>query len=184
MKRLFDILLAMALFGPAVILIFFAVIWIRLESSGPAIFRQIRVGKHQRPFTMLKLRTMQSGTGDRASHETSASHITRAGKWLRQTKVDELPQIWSVFIGDMSFVGPRPCLPIQNELIDARERLNVFSVSPGITGPAQIANVDMSTPEKLADIDAFYVAERSFGRDLGYIWNTAFGKGRGDAISR
>ncbi|MEP2987431.1 MAG: sugar transferase [Parasphingorhabdus sp.] len=182
-KRFFDIILALSLLVPATLLVACAAIWIRVESSGPAIFRQVRVGKDQKQFRMFKLRTMQTGTGDRASHEISTSQITKAGKWLRRIKIDELPQIWSVLIGDMSFVGPRPCLPIQSELIDARESLGVFSVSPGITGPAQIAGIDMSTPHKLAHIDADYVNEQSFGRDLAYIWATAFGKGRGDAAT-
>src|SRR5690606_14256906 len=121
---------------------------------------------NQQPFTMIKLRTMKVGIGNHPSHHTSSSDVTNVGKILRQTKIDELPQIWSVLLGDMSFVGPRPCLPKQVELIEARNRLNVYSVLPGITGPAQIQNIDMSTPNELAHIEGQYVANRSLIGDI------------------
>ena len=182
MKRLFDISFAIILIIPATVLVALASLLIKLESSGSAIFRQERVGRHQKLFTMIKLRTMAVGTGDRASHEVSSSQITKVGRILRKTKIDELPQIWSVLVGDMSFVGPRPCLPTQTELIEARNQLDVFSVLPGITGPAQIEKIDMSTPMKLAKVDGRYVAERSTRSDIYYIFATAFGKGSGDAV--
>lgn len=181
-KRLFDFSFAAFLLLPATFLIILACIFIKLDSAGPALFKQTRVGRNKVTFTMFKLRTMKANTGDRASHETSASQITKIGKILRKTKIDELPQIWSVLRGDMSFVGPRPCLPIQTELIEARSRSHAFSVLPGITGPAQIANIDMSTPEKLSQIDGRYVSEQSLRLDLTYIWITAFGNGSGDAV--
>lgn len=153
-----------------------------MDSPGPSIFRQVRVGRNQKHFTIYKLRTMDYNTGDCASHEASSLQITKVGKILRRTKIDELPQIWSIIFGHMSFVGPRPCLPMQVELIKARAEKGVFSVLPGITGPAQIANVDMSQPELLANIDGQYIVEQSLSRDLAYIWATAFGKGAGDAV--
>tara|TARA_R110000765_G_scaffold424901_2_gene536708 strand:+ start:594 stop:1148 length:555 start_codon:yes stop_codon:yes gene_type:complete len=180
-KRLFDVALAILLLAPALMLVLLAAILIKLESPGPAIFKQRRVGRHQKLFTMLKLRTMAVDTGDRASHEVSSLQITKTGKILRKTKIDELPQIWSVLVGDMSFVGPRPCLPVQTELIEARDRLKVFSVLPGITGPAQIKKIDMSTPDRLARVDGQYVLKQSLSCDLYYIFATAFGKGSGDA---
>jgi O-antigen biosynthesis protein WbqP len=182
LKRLLDLALALILILPASIIIVFVAIWIKLDSDGPVLFKQIRVGKHKKHFTIIKLRTMDNGTGDRASHETTPSQITRAGKILRMTKIDELPQIWLVLIGDMSFVGPRPCLPIQIDLIEARSQLNVFSVLPGITGPAQIANIDMSNPSRLAEIDGQYVVKKSFYVDLACIFATVFGKGFGDVV--
>lgn len=181
-KRILDICLAIIALVPAAFLIGLAALWVKLESPGPAIFRQLRVGRNQKPFTLLKLRTMYLDTDDKASHETPVSQITKAGKFLRRTKIDELPQIWSVLIGDMSFVGPRPCLPTQNELISARNERDVFSVLPGITGPAQLAKVDMSTPVTLANLDGKYVLERSIKWDIAIIWATAFGKGSGDAV--
>ena len=164
-KRLFDVALAILLLAPALMLVLLAAILIKLESPGPAIFKQRRVGRHQKLFTMLKLRTMAVDTGDRASHEVSSLQITKTGKILRKT----------------SFVGPRPCLPVQTELIEARDRLKVFSVLPGITGPAQIKKIDMSTPDRLARVDGQYVLKQSLSCDLYYIFATAFGKGSGDA---
>lgn len=182
LKKTLDLLLAILLFVPTTILILIAAAWIKLDSPGPALFKQVRVGKNQQPFTMIKLRTMKVGIGNHPSHHISSSDVTNVGRILRQTKIDELPQIWSVLLGDMSFVGPRPCLPKQVELIEARNRLNVYSVLPGITGPAQIQNIDMSTPKELAHIEGHYVANRSIIGDISYIWATIFGKGRGDAI--
>lgn len=181
-KRLLDILLVILFIFPATLLVVFAVILIKLEGPGPAIFKQRRVGRNQKLFTMLKLRTMTVDTDNRASHEVSSTQITKVGKLLRKSKIDELPQLWSVLVGDMSFVGPRPCLPIQTELIEARSLLDVFSVLPGITGPAQIKKIDMSTPKKLAQVDGLYVVQRSLRGDLYCIFATAFGMGSGDAV--
>ena len=107
---------------------------IRLTSPGPAIFRQERVGRHGRPFICLKLRSMRSGTGDAPSHQTGAAAITPLGRWLRRLKLDELPQLWNVIAGDMSLVGPRPCLPTQAELIAARSRLGLDRIAPASPG--------------------------------------------------
>jgi len=126
---------------------------------------------------------MEINTESRASHEVSASKITNVGKFLRRTKLDELPQILNVLSGDMSFVGPRPCLPSQADLIAEREVRDVFSLRPGITGPAQIAGIDMSTPQILARADAAYLAERTFWGDLRLIMQTAKGGGQGDAVN-
>ena len=180
-KRLLDLALALLLLPFAVVILALAAIAVRLDSPGPAFFRQQRVGRDRRPFTLLKLRTMRAGTRDAASHEVGAAQVTRIGGFLRRSKIDELPQIFSVLRGDMSFVGPRPCLPVQEELVAERDRRGVYAVRPGITGPAQLAGVDMSTPVKLAEIDAGYVAERSLTGDIGLILKTAIGGGSGDA---
>ncbi|WP_428547827.1 sugar transferase [Profundibacter sp.] len=166
MKSVVDRLLALLLLGPAMFLCIPAMIAIRIESRGNPLFLQTRVGRNQKPFTLFKLRTMAHGTGDRGSHEVSAAQVTRIGQLLRRTKVDELPQIINVLIGNMSFVGPRPCLPNQSELIAERDARNVFSVLPGITGPAQLSGIDMSTPRELAIADAAYISERSLRMDL------------------
>lgn len=183
MKTVVDRLLALLLLGPAVFLCIPAMVAIRIESRGNPLFLQTRVGRNQKPFTLFKLRTMAQGTGDRGSHEVSAAQVTRIGRLLRRTKIDELPQIINVLIGNMSFVGPRPCLPNQSELITAREALDVFSVLPGITGPAQLSGIDMSTPRELAKADAEYISKRSLRMDLRLIWQTATGGGRGDAVN-
>ena len=138
MKRAFDVSASavLLLFGWPILLI--VIIAIRLQSQGPAIFRQVRVGKNGRPFTCYKLRTMYSGTANLPTHEVQASSVTPIGEHLRRFKVDELPQLCNVLIGDMSLVGPRPCLPSQTALVEARRLLGVFEVRPGITGLAQV----------------------------------------------
>lgn len=152
---------------------------VRLESRGPAIFQQVRVGRNGREFTCYKFRTMVSGTGDLPTHEVSASAVTRLGNTLRRFKIDELPQVFNVLAGDMSLVGPRPCLPSQVELVEARRKLGVLDVRPGITGLAQVRGVDMSNPDRLAELDAQYVKSQSFVGDLGLLWATLRGQGVG-----
>ena len=135
-----------------------ALVWlaVRLTSPGPAIFAQPRVGQGERLFVCYKFRTMRAGSPQAGTHEVSPSYITPIGRFLRRTKIDELPQIWNIARGEMSLVGPRPCLPSQTELIDWRRKLDVFRCRPGITGLAQVEGVDMSEPEKLARLDASY----------------------------
>lgn len=181
-KRLMDITLALVLALPALVLCLVCIVLIRREDAAPAVFRQVRVGYHRRPFTLYKLRTMSTGTGDRASHEISTAQITRVGRLLRRTKLDELPQLVNVLRGDMSFVGPRPCLPSQDVLVSERDKRGVYEVRPGITGPAQLSGIDMSTPVELAEADARYAAQIRFMDDLRYIVRTATGGGSGDAV--
>ncbi|MHA6689592.1 sugar transferase [Devosia sp. A449] len=183
-KRLLDIVMALVLAPIAIPLCLGCIIAIRLGDGGAAVFRQTRVGLRRKPFVLYKLRTMSVGTGDRASHEVSGSHITAIGKVLRKTKLDELPQLLNVLWGDMSFVGPRPCLPSQNLLVEERDRLGVFGVRPGITGPAQVSGVDMSSPHELAAIDAAYAKSITLVDDFRYILQTALGRGSGDAVKR
>lgn len=183
MKRLADIILALLLLLPAAVIIGIAAIAVRLETPGSPIFLQTRVGRNRRPFKMIKLRTMAKGTAAGASHEIGDSTITRVGRFLRQSKIDELPQIWSVLIGSMSFVGPRPCLPMQSELVEERERRGVFALRPGITGKAQVMAIDMSQPARLAAIDAEYAQERTFWGDLVIMLQTAAGGAYFDAAA-
>jgi O-antigen biosynthesis protein WbqP len=160
------------------------ILTVRLTSPGPGLFAQVRIGRYEKPFTCYKLRTMYAGTPVAGTHEIAVSSVTSIGLFLRSFKLDELPQLWNVLKGDMSFVGPRPCLPSQYELIEQRRRRGVFSIRPGITGRAQILGIDMSQPDKLAEIDAQYVADQSFVSDTLLILKTIFGAGRGDPIRR
>jgi O-antigen biosynthesis protein WbqP len=179
MKRAFDVVacgLFLLFFWPLLLIV---VIAIRLQSSGPAIFRQIRVGKNGRPFTCYKLRTMYSGTANLPTHEVQASSVTPVGEHLRRFKIDELPQLCNVLIGDMSLVGPRPCLPSQTDLVAARRQLGVLEVRPGITGLAQVNGVDMSDANRLAEIDARYVRTQSLMGDFKLIMATLRGHGVG-----
>lgn len=159
------------------------VIAIRIESDGPGIFSQLRVGRRGRPFWCYKLRSMRSDTPNVPTHQAAASHLTPLGRFLRRTKLDELPQLWNVVKGEMSLVGPRPCLPSQTELIREREMRGVLSLRPGITGLAQVQGIDMSQPARLADMDAKYLADQSIGADVRILLRTALkGEGRGDRI--
>ncbi len=155
---------------------------VRLSSPGPAIFTQERVGRHATPFTCYKFRTMHMGTRQAGTHELTAASITRTGAFLRKTKIDELPQIWNLLRNQLSLVGPRPGLPVQTRLTEERMKRGVLDIPPGITGWAQIHNVDMSDPERLARLDAQYVALRSAALDVKIILATARGKGQGDKL--
>jgi len=182
MKRAFDV--AAASVGLVVLapVVFACALLIRLSSKGPAIFRQARIGKDERVFTCYKLRTMLTDTAHLPTHQTASTAVTPIGKHLRRLKLDELPQLWNVLKGEMSFVGPRPCLPTQVELISARRRRGLTGLLPGITGISQVAGIDMSDPERLAASDARYVAAMSLRTDLLLIWQAVAGAGRGDRV--
>jgi lipopolysaccharide/colanic/teichoic acid biosynthesis glycosyltransferase len=151
-------------------------------STGSPIFFQQRVGRGIRPFTLVKFRTMRKGTESVASHLANASAITSFGRFLRKTKLDELPQLWNVLTGDMSLVGPRPCLFNQADLIRERSERNVFDWKPGITGLAQISNIDMSTPELLAETDQKMLNNLTLKAYFRYILLTLIGNGSGDRV--
>ena len=178
-KRTFDLLSAVIGIAVCAVPLLFLIVWIRRGSPGPAIFAQTRVGRNEQPFVCYKLRTMFSDTGDHPSHEVGASKVTPAGAILRRTKLDELPQFINVIKGELSLVGPRPCLPSQTELIEARRREGVFVCRPGITGLAQIRGIDMSVPETLAAVDKEYLQTRTFLGDLRILIATVTGAGRG-----
>lgn len=127
---------------------------------------------------------MDVNTKSVASHLASASSITKFGAFLRKTKLDELPQLVNVLIGDMSLVGPRPNLFNQTELIQERDSRGVYSVNPGITGLAQINEVDMSTPKKLAELDAEMIKTLNLKNYFHYIFATVGGKGQGDRVGK
>jgi O-antigen biosynthesis protein WbqP len=183
MLRAFDATFAAAglLAGsPALLAIYVA----GLFDTGSPLFRQERVGRDKRPFVLVKFRTMRIGTASVASHMADAGAITSFGRFLRRTKLDELPQLWNVLKGEMSLVGPRPGLFNQKELLEARERQGVFAARPGITGLAQVSGIDMSTPELLAKTDAEMLAGLTVGQYFRLIFQTVFGAGRGDAAGR
>lgn len=182
MKRTFDLIFSVAGICVAAPIILGCMLAVRLTSPGPAIFRQTRVGRDEKPFVCLKLRTMYRDTRDAPSHETSGAAVTSIGKHLRRFKLDELPQLWNIIVGEMSFVGPRPCLPSQTELIAARRGYGLQRLRPGITGVAQVAGVDMSDPGKLAALDATYLNNMSIANDIRLILATLSGSGRGDRV--
>ncbi len=171
-KRIID--LGFAFFVAAFLWWLLIIVWlaIKLTSRGPGIFAQKRVGRGGKIFTCYKFRTMNIGTKQAGTHEISSSNITKIGKFLRKTKIDELPQIWNIFKNEMSLVGPRPCLPTQKELIKHRMELGVYDVKAGISGWAQIQNIDMSDARKLAKTDREYIDLRSLIFDLKIIIGT------------
>ena len=183
MLRLFDLTLAVAgLIVTSPLLVILTMVG--LFDTGSPLFRQTRVGRNKKPYTLVKFRTMRPDTEHVATHLADASAVTAFGKFLRRTKLDEFPQLWNVLKGEMSLVGPRPCLFSQQDLIDARERLGVFDARPGITGLAQVNDIDMSTPELLAQTDARMLASLGIKDYFGYILLTVTGKGSGDRISK
>ena len=181
-KRLLDLGAALAIVIFLWWLFILVALAIKLTSKGPAIFAQKRIGQHRRVFTCFKFRTMETGTANVATHDASRASITGIGAFLRKTKLDELPQALNILRGEMSLVGPRPCLPVQEELIAERDQRGVYNVPAGITGLAQVQGIDMSDPQRLAIEDAKYVENRSLCLDLKLILRTATGGGQGDKV--
>lgn len=181
MIRLFDFLFSIA--GLLILLPVGLILYvIGLFDTGKPVFVQERVGKNKQPFNLYKFRTMSVDTKSVASHLANQASITKFGGFLRKTKLDELPQLVNVLVGDMSLVGPRPNLFNQTELIEERDKRGVYDVIPGITGLAQINEIDMSTPKKLAEVDAEMIESLTVGRYFRYIFATVGGKGQGDRV--
>ena len=168
MIRIFDFifaLLGLIFFSP--IMIFLLIIG--LITNGSPLFKQQRVGFNQKMFLIIKLRTMRKETKSAATHLIDDSMITPFGYFLRQSKLDEIPQLLNVLIGDMSLVGPRPCLLSQKKLIKERKKRGVFKVKPGITGLAQISNISMKSPTLLAKTDSQMVKQMNLYYYFYYI---------------
>jgi lipopolysaccharide/colanic/teichoic acid biosynthesis glycosyltransferase len=183
MTRIFDILFSffgLLILSPVILV----VLLIGLFDTGSPLFRQERVGMNQKPFQLLKFRSMHMNTQAVATHLVQVSAITKWGSFLRKSKLDELPQLFNVLMGDMSFVGPRPNLFNQLELIEEREMRGVYMIRPGITGLAQIQKIDMSTPQLLAETDAKMINHLNVWFYFKYIFLTVFGKGFGDRVSK
>jgi O-antigen biosynthesis protein WbqP len=184
-KRLFDLSLALCagLFLASPIL--FIALLVRLTSQGPALYWSDRVGRNNTLFKMPKFRSMRTGTPAVATHllKDPAAHLTSIGSFLRKSSLDELPQLWSILKGEMSFVGPRPALFNQEDLIALRTAAGVHELAPGLTGWAQINGRDeLPIPEKVK-LDAEYLRRRSFGFDLRILWLTALRVIRRDGVS-
>ena len=181
MIRLFDLifsLLGLVVGFPVLVILFV----IGLFDTGSPLFWQERVGRYARPFVLVKFRTMRVDTASVASHLASSASITRFGHFLRRTKLDELPQLWNVLKGEMSLVGPRPCLFSQKELIEERHVRGVIDARPGITGLAQVNDIDMSTPKLLAETDARMLKSLNLNDYFKFILMTVVGSGSGDRV--
>jgi O-antigen biosynthesis protein WbqP len=181
MTRIFDIFFSffgLLFLSPIILLLLI----IGFFDTGSPLFKQKRVGVNQKPFNLLKFRSMHLNTQAVATHLVQVSAITKWGSFLRKSKLDELPQLFNVLLGDMSFVGPRPNLFNQIELIDERGKRGVYAIRPGITGLAQINKIDMSTPQLLAETDAKMINQLNVWYYFKYIFLTVFGKGFGDRV--
>jgi O-antigen biosynthesis protein WbqP len=185
MKRLFDLLLAifavLVLFVP-VLLVALAV---RLTSAGPAMYWSDRVGQYNNLFKMPKFRSMHVGTPAVATHLLADpdAWLTPIGSFLRKSSLDELPQLWSILVGDMSFVGPRPALFNQHDLIELRTQLGVHKLVPGLTGWAQVNGRDeLPIPQKVA-LDAKYLLQQGFWFDIKVLWLTFLKVVQRDGVS-
>lgn len=155
---------------------------IGLFDTGSPLFLQKRVGKNKRPFTLIKFRTMRKETKSVATHLADKNAVTKFGSFLRRTKLDELPQLLNVLIGNMSLVGARPNLFNQIQLIEERDKRGVYNYLPGITGLSQINEIDMSTPVELAEKDAEMYRTLDIKSYFYYIFATVGGKGQGDRV--
>jgi len=183
MTRILDIIFAfLGLFFLSPILLILSIIGI-FDTSKP-FFCQERMGINKTPFKLLKFRSMNVNTKDIATHLVQVSAITKWGSFLRRSKLDELPQLFNVLKGDMSFVGPRPNLFNQLELIEERSKRGVYAMRPGITGLAQIYKIDMSTPNLLAETDSQMISKFNIFYYFKYIFSTVFGKGFGDRVRK
>jgi O-antigen biosynthesis protein WbqP len=141
------------------------------DNSSP-LFKQIRVGIHQKPFILIKFRTMPLGTKSAATHLVKNLKLSLFSSFLRKTKLDEIPQLWNVLIGEMSLVGPRPCLLSQKKLINKRKKTGVFKIRPGITGLAQIKGITMKHPALLTKTDLEMIKQLNVFNYFYYIGMT------------
>lgn len=185
MKRFVDLLLALGATLVLLLPILLVALAVKLTSPGPVLYWSDRVGRHNRIFRMPKFRSMRTGTPAVATHllDNPGAYLTPIGSFLRRSSLDELPQLWSILAGDMSFVGPRPALFNQDDLIALRTAQGVHELVPGLTGWAQINGRDeLPIPEKVR-LDAEYLQRRSLGFDLRILWLTFIKVLRRDGVS-
>jgi O-antigen biosynthesis protein WbqP len=184
-KRSFDLLLALIASAILAMLVLLVALAVRLTSAGPALYWSERVGRHNKLFKMPKFRSMRVGTPAVATHLLAdpKSHLTPIGSFLRKSSLDELPQLWSILVGDMSFVGPRPALFNQHDLIELRTQLGVHELVPGLTGWAQINGRDeLPIPDKVK-LDAAYLQRQSLWFDIRILWLTFVKVTRRDGVT-
>jgi O-antigen biosynthesis protein WbqP len=184
-KRLFDLLLGLVAAAVLSVPIVVVAVLVRLTSMGPALYWSDRVGRNNTIFKMPKFRSMRVGTPAVATHllANPKAHLTPIGSFLRKSSLDELPQLWSILVGDMSFVGPRPALFNQQDLIELRTKQNVHTLVPGLTGWAQVNGRDeLPIPQKVA-LDAEYLTRQGFWFDIKILWMTFLKVVRRDGVS-
>ena len=185
MKKIFDFLLALAATVILAVPVMLVAILVRLTSPGPALYWSDRVGRRNKIFKMPKFRSMRLGTPAVATHLllNAQSYLTPIGSFLRKSSLDELPQLWSIMVGDMSFVGPRPALFNQHDLIEMRTQLGVHELVPGLTGWAQINGRDELLISEKAMLDVEYLHRKSLWFDIRILWLTFVKVIRHDGIT-
>jgi len=171
------ILVSLLTISPFISILFLIII---IEDGMPAIFIQERVGINKKIFRLLKIRTMKKNTPQAGTHDVDQSHVLRCGKIIRKFKLDEFLQLINVLRGDINLIGPRPCLENQRELVNERDRYNLFLIKPGITGLSQVCGYDMSDPKKLAFVDSLYLNKKSLSLDFKILIATLTGIFRKD----
>ena len=185
MKRMFDLLLALAAAVVLAVPVLMVAVAVRLTSPGPALYWSDRVGRHNKIFKMPKFRSMRVGTPAVATHLLAdpKAWLTPIGSFLRKSSLDELPQLWSILAGDMSFVGPRPALFNQHDLVAMRTRLGVHELVPGLTGWAQVNGRDeLPIPDKVR-LDVEYLQRQTLWLDIRILWLTFVKVIRRDGIT-
>lgn len=185
MKRLFDLLLALCAAVVLVLPVAVVAVAVRLTSPGPALYWSDRVGRHNRIFRMPKFRSMRLGTPAVATHmlADAKTHLTPIGSFLRKSSLDELPQLWSILVGDMSFVGPRPALFNQDDLIALRTEYGVHELVPGLTGWAQVNGRDEIPISDKVKLDVQYLQRQTMVFDMRILWMTFVKVLRSDGVS-
>lgn len=184
-KRLIDIVLSFLGLVLASWLYLLIIIAIKIDDPGPVFFKQKRVGIHKRYFQLIKFRSMKMSTPhDTPTHllENPDAYITRVGRFIRKTSLDEIPQLWNILKGDMSIIGPRPALWNQYDLLEERDKYGANDVKPGLSGWAQIHGRDELEIEEKAKLDGEYVQKMSFLFDCRCFFGTAIGALRGDGV--
>ncbi len=185
LKRAFDLFVSLIAILLLLIPMLIVAIAVKLDSKGPVFFKQERVGKNKKLFKILKFRSMYTDTDPNApTHQLQEadSHITKVGHFIRRTSIDELPQIYNIFLGQMSFVGPRPALWNQDDLIAERDRYHANDVKPGLTGLAQISGRDELEIDVKAKLDGEYVEKRGVFYDLSLLARTVFSVFRHEGV--
>ena len=184
MKRFLDILFCTILLSFLSPLLLIISLVIKVDSKGPAIFRQRRIGRNNQEFVLYKFRTMRTETPDVATHllKDPQSFITPFGKFLRKSSLDELPQLFNILKGDMTFIGPRPALYNQHDLIDLRTRCGVHTLRPGVSGWAQVNGRDCLEISEKVDYDLDYLEHQSLAMDIKILFFTILKVLRADGV--
>ena len=185
MKRLFDLILALAAAVALLVPFMVVTLMVRLTSRGPVLYWSDRVGRHNKIFKMPKFRSMRVGTPAVATHllPDPKAHLTPIGSFLRKSSLDELPQIWSILTGDMSFVGPRPALFNQHDLIELRTKRNVHTLVPGLSGWAQVNGRDELPISQKVALDVEYLQRKGLWFDIKILWLTFLKVVQRDGVS-